>query len=183
MTIFFFSFGSLTLRPFLSKISGSLGAIDILRLVFQRHGLQGVFAGLLPECMAATLHTLLIGPLCSAVYNKLMTRSMAKISTYNRLDQGYHMQKAQRTNVLLSSAIAHACSCLLLIPFDAVSTQLRLAAGLAGPIPSSFVVAQSLWEKYGPRAFLIGAVPHFLKHSVNAALVTFLLSQQPKQTV
>lgn len=155
-----------------------MDAISILQLVHQRHGLAGIFAGLLPECLAVTLHTILIGPICSFVYNKLMNRSMATISSYNRADQGLHLQKAQRTNILISSAVAHLCSSILLIPFDIVSTQLRLAAGLSGPLPSSLVVASSLWSKYGPRFLLISAIPHFFKHAVNASVVTFLLSQQ-----
>lgn len=155
-----------------------MNALTILDQVHRRHGFQGIFAGLLPDFLATCLHTVTITPICNFVYGTLMNRSMATISTYNRQDQGALLHKAQRKNLLISSAVAHLCMCVMIMPFSVVSTQLRIAAGMAGPLPSSAVVASSLWSKYGASSILIGAVPYVLKHAINSAMVNYIISQQ-----
>jgi hypothetical protein len=158
-----------------------MSIISIVQSIYQRHGLWGFYAGLLPKCLGATIHGLLLQPFCQYIYSKLMDRSSARIAKKDRQEQGELTRRASVTNMILSSTLGYLISCFLLIPFDTISTRMQIRAMLSGSIPSSLAATKTVLRKHGLHVFCVGAIPQVIKYGLNAIVVGCLMAFKSSQ--
>lgn len=155
-----------------------MSIIDIWKNVLNLHGWTGLFAGLLPQVISTTIHSVTLNPFCYFIYNKLMAFSQAHIATKEPKEQAHLVQKSQRMNMLISSTAAHIFSCLLVLPFEAISVHLQASTWTTDPLPRSWNLAIDLFRQYGLRLFYLGILPHTLKHIIYGSIVTYTLIQK-----
>jgi hypothetical protein len=159
-------------------LSREMSLVEIVRSLVRKHGIIGLYAGIVPKLIGTTIHTLLIQPCATMVYNKLMEWTGGRIEREDRQEQGDMLRKAARFNIIVSSSFSYLVGCFLMIPFDTISTELQISAIMGSSIPATKTVATSLWKQHGLRLLCIGAAPQFAKYAINAVVLGFILARR-----
>ena len=130
------------------------GMLAVTRGIVRQHGVRGLWRGALP--------TILSNAPFSAIYYSIYREIKAAASAPDR---------PQAAVNLCAALIASMAATLATQPTDVVRARIQLGAN-RGTFESASAIS-----KHGGRAFMSGAMPRFLKRSVQTALVWTLYEE------
>lgn len=158
-----------------TQLSGNLSLGELVKIIYNRHGILGFWAGCSAKLIATSVHSLIASSCSKYIKTKLLDSFQSNLVHYPRQEHADLLKQAVRNYLPIATVVGNIIASIAQLPFDIWSIELQTATALQGKIPPTLAVGRLLIERYGLRLLTIGLIPQLLKNLIYSTTASVIL--------